>query len=89
MVAQMSRAELGARLIIALGLLVLWQVLTPATGTGVIFNDVVLQDGATDGSEGYFLIGNDIVISVNPTSHEFTLLHPLKGKRVEFRIVPR
>lgn len=60
-----------------------------ATSTGLIFEDVVLEEGATDGSSCYFKIGKDLIFVAMPGSYECELLEPLKGKRVEFRLVMR
>lgn len=75
-------------LLIGVGLLVLGAV-AGASSTGLIFTDVVLEDGATDGDSGYYKLGNGLILIAKPGSYEESLLEPLKGRRVEFRLVGR
>lgn len=49
----------------------------------------ILEDGATDGDEGYYKLGNDVIIMVNPRSYEFQLIEPLKGKEVQFLLIAK
>lgn len=84
----MSREQV-IRAVLAIALCGLAHMSGRAMSTGLIYEDVELQDGATDGSSCYFKIGNDLILIAMPDSYTCQLLEPLKGKRVEFRVVGR